>query len=106
MVAGIYSITVKDIDGCTKTREVTINQRGTIGNNFLAVKDLLNMKCAISACHAANGAVPNIFSTDCKIVSKGTLMKVKAVDNNMGNLDSTEKAVISAWLASGGKYTN
>jgi len=33
-------------------------------------------------------------------------MKVKAVDNYMGNLDSTEKAVISAWLASGGKYTN
>ena len=43
VVAGIYSITVKDIDGCTKTKEVTINQGGTIGNNFLVVKDLLNM---------------------------------------------------------------
>jgi uncharacterized membrane protein len=71
---------------------------------FTNVKALVSQKCAISGCHASNGAVPNIFSTDCKIVERGQMMKTKAVDGYMGGLTENEKKVITDWLGNGGRF--
>jgi hypothetical protein len=106
LAAGTYQITVRDFEGCERTRNITINSGGTIGTNFTKVKALVAQKCATSLCHGSNGSVPNIFSTDCKIVERGALMKTKAVDSDMGNLSTNEKAIISAWLNAGGKFTD
>ncbi|MDP2174992.1 MAG: hypothetical protein Q8K70_03675 [Bacteroidota bacterium] len=104
--AGTYEITVRDFEGCERTQNITVNAGGAMGDKFSAVKALVAQKCAISGCHAANGTIPNIFSTDCKIVERGALMKTKAVDSNMGNLSTNEKSIILAWLNAGGKFTD
>jgi hypothetical protein len=35
--------------------------------------------------------VPNIFSTDCKIVERKAMIKQRAVDSDMGNLSTNRK---------------
>lgn len=103
---GTYSVTVKDVDGCTKTKSVTLNEAGTMGAKFTDVKALVALRCNTAQCHASTGGAPKIFTTDCDIVSKGTKMKEQAVDGGMGGLTQTEKNVISSWLTAGGKFTD
>lgn len=107
LTAGTYTITVKDVDGCTKASSYTIAETGTEGPNFTAVKALIAQRCN-QACHTsgAGGAPKGIFSTDCGIVSRSTAIKEQAVDGSMGSLNSTEKATITAWLNAGAGYTN
>jgi hypothetical protein len=104
LAAGSYSLVVKDTDGCTKNATFTIAESGTAGPLFTNVKALVSLKCAIPYCHASNGSVPNVFSTDCKIVERGFMMKTKAVDGGMGNLTENEKKVISDWINGGGRF--
>lgn len=106
LAAGVYDITVKDFDGCEKTKAITLKEIEVVGDKFKEVKALVAQKCAISGCHAANGAVPNLFYTDCLIVERGTMMKFKSVDNNMGHLSSVEKSIITKWLNAGGRYSD
>jgi len=106
LAAGIYNITVKDIDGCEKTKAITLKEIGAVGDKFKEVKALMAQKCAISGCHAVNGAVPNPFYTDCLTVERGIMMKFKSVDNNMGHLSSVEKSIITKWLNAGGRYSD
>jgi hypothetical protein len=104
LAAGNYTLVVKDADGCTKNTTFIITESGTAGPLFTNVKALVSQKCAISGCHASNGAVPNIFNTDCKIVERGQMMKTKAVDGYMGGLTEDEKKVITDWLGNGGRF--
>ncbi len=97
---------MKDIDGCEKTKAITLKEIGAVGDKFKEVKALMAQKCAISGCHAVNGAVPNPFYTDCLTVERGIMMKFKSVDNNMGHLSSVEKSIITKWLNAGGRYSD
>ncbi|HEY1047619.1 MAG TPA: hypothetical protein VGF79_14340 [Bacteroidia bacterium] len=105
--AGTYTITVKDVDGCTKTATATVAETGTKGPLFNDVTSLVTLKCNLP-CHAsgAGGATKGIMATDCDIISRKTLMNQKVVNENMGSLNNTEKAKLQAWIDAGGKYTD
>lgn len=105
--AGSYSITVKDVDGCTKTQSFTMTETGAKGVNFTKVESLLGAKCNL-ACHAnGTGGVPQgIFATPCDIVSRSAKIKTQAYDGSMGNLDANEKNTILTWINAGGGYTD
>ena len=107
LAAGTYSFTVKDAEGCTKTTTVTVGENSTKGAMFTAVSALVATKCN-QACHTAgtDGAPRNIFATDCDIVSRKGMIVVKSVNSSMGNLNSTEKAQITDWIAAGGTINN
>ena len=107
--AGSYTIFVKDAGGCEKSTVVTINSAGAPGPLFTAVKNLMTNKC--QSCH--NNTVQNggmNWQVDCNIVLNKLNIKDKAVDLGTmpptGPLSSTEKAVITDWIAAGGNYTD
>ncbi len=106
LLKGEYSITAKDADGCTATKKIMVEDNGTAGSNFMAVKALVALKCNTANCHGTGGSAPKIFTTDCGIVSKGQKMKELSVDGSMGSLNAGQKAVITDWLAAGGKFTD
>lgn len=103
LAEGSYTITAKDAEGCTKTANVTIGAKTTLGAKFTLVKDIITTKCN-NVCHTsgANAAPKGIFTTDCDIVTRQALIKTKAVDDVMGGLNSTEKQQITDWINAGG----
>lgn len=107
LAAGTYTFTVKDAEGCTKTASVSVGENTTKGPMYTAVSGLVATKCN-QACHIAgtDGAPKNIFATDCDIVALKGMIVVKSVNSSMGNLNSTEKAQITDWIAAGGTINN
>jgi len=100
---GTYTVTVKDVDGCTKSITDAVTTDMTRGSLYTAVKNLIVSKCN-NACHTAgtDGAPKDIFSTDCKIIERKSLIVTKSVDESMGSLTTNEKKVITDWIAAGG----
>lgn len=100
---GTYTVTVKDVDGCTKSITDNVTTDLTQGSMYTGVKSLLATKCN-AACHTSgkDGAPKDIFSTDCKIIERKSLIVAKSVNDNMGSLTSGEKQQISDWIAAGG----
>jgi VCBS repeat-containing protein len=107
LAGGNYKITIKDADGCTKEVTVAIADNGVKGPLFTAVSDMMSIKCNL-ACHSAgaNSAPKGIFDTDCGIVDRASLIKTKAYDGTMGNLNSVEKKKILDWVNAGGGFTD
>lgn len=107
LAAGTYTVTVKDVDGCTKSGSVTVNENTTKGAKFTAAYNIVNAKCQ-GSCHgqASTGAPTNIFNTECGVVLKGERIKIRAIDEGMGGLSQNEINTINAWLNAGGRYTD
>jgi cytochrome c5 len=108
LAEGNYTITVKDVDGCTKSATFTIGESGAKGANYTFVKAIIDTKCNGNACHATgqDGAPKTALNTDCNIIARKNLIKSKAVDGTMGSLNSGEKQQITIWLNAGGRYTD
>ena len=103
LAAGNYTVTAKDADGCTKTETFIVGENPFEGPLFAAVKSLIATKCN-QTCHTSGsgGAPKGIFATNCDIVSLKSMIVVKSVNSSMGNLNTSEKAKITDWIAAGG----
>jgi len=108
LVAGNYTMTAKDADGCTKTASFTVAETGTKGSLYTFVASIIGAKCNNTFCHATgqDGAPKTALNTDCNIVARKELIKTKCVDGTMGNLDAGEKQKILDWYLAGGAYTD
>lgn len=112
LAMGTYTITVRDLNGCTNTASATVTVRPP-GANFAAVKAVLASNCAIPGCHA--GASPQNglnFSDDCTIVAQSARIKARAVDANpsimppFGTISTADKQKIVDWINAGATYSN
>lgn len=110
LAAGAYTVTVKDVNGCTGTTTVNI-AAPVAGPLFSAVKTLIQNNC--QSCHnnsIANGGMN--WQVECNIVTNKDRIKARAVDNNpssmppTGPLAQADKDKITAWLNAGGRYTD
>lgn len=108
LAAGSYTVTAKDLNGCTGTTNVTINNAAA-GPLFTAVKGLMATNCV--SCHNPgnlNGGMN--WTVDCNIVQFKDRIKVRAVDQGTmpptGPLPQSEKDKITNWINAGGRYTD
>ncbi len=112
LAGGTYTITAKDADGCTKSATFTVTETGTKGPMFTFVTSIVGAKCAGPFCHGTGtsqsdpNAPKGIFATECGIIARKELIKTKAVDGTMGNLDAGEKQKILDWYLAGGDYVD
>ena len=110
VAAGAYTVTAKDVNGCTGTTTVSVNNAAQ-GPLFAAVRTLLDNNCV--SCHnntIANGGMN--WTVDCNLVANKERIKARAVDNNptsmppTGPLAQGDKDKITAWINAGGRYTD
>lgn len=112
--AGNYLIGVKDVNGCTQTKTVTIAVVAA-GPLFAQMRTLISTRCSGGGCHmnGASAAGYN-FDSDCNIVSKWSQINGACVTYTLKKmpispqaiLTTAEKAVITNWVNAGHKYTN
>jgi uncharacterized membrane protein len=114
--AGAYIVGVKDVNGCTKTLNVTI---GTIaqGPLFAQVRTLISARCSGSGCHMNGTTTAGYnFDPDCNIVSKWSQINstsvlyspgwIKMPKSPQAFLTAAEKAIITNWINAGHRYTD
>lgn len=114
--AGAFVVTVKDVNGCTQTANVTV-AAAPAGNQFAGVKAIVQNSCAISGCHNVTTQAGGInFQIDCNIVANAARIKVRAVDQAgtpsqmpqtpNAALSATQQQQITTWITGGGKFDN
>ena len=112
--AGNFLLGVKDANGCTQTKSVTIAVIAP-GSLFAQVRTLITTRCGGSSCHMNGGSKAGYnFDTDCNIVTKwsqingscvtGTLKKMPI--SPQPNLTTAEKQLITNWVNAGHRYTD
>ncbi len=111
LVAGAYSVTAKDANGCTGTQNNVLVPDLPEGPLFADVKIVLQNNCV--SCH--NGSNPQggmNWTIDCNIVQFKDRIKARAVDGNpspmppTGLMSSSERQKITNWINAGGRYTD
>ena len=110
VAAGNFTVTAKDVNGCTKTASVTVGtSAGAAGPLFTAVKTLMQANC--QSCHNntnANGGMN--WTVDCNIVINKARIKARAVDLGTmpptGPLAQGDKDKITDWINAGGRLTD
>ena len=111
LAAGNYTVTAKDVNGCTGTSALTTINNAAEGPLFSAVRTLVQNNCV--TCHnptVLNGGMN--WTVDCNIVTFKDRIKARAVDGNPspmpegGFLPLSERQKITDWINAGGKYTN
>lgn len=111
LATGNYTITAKDINGCTGTSALAVVSDLPAGPLFSAVRTLIQNNCV--GCHSA--AVPNggmNWTVDCNIVQFKDRIRERAVNGNPspmpqgGLLPASERQKITDWINAGGKYSN
>jgi uncharacterized membrane protein len=80
----------------------------TPGPRFLAVKSIITSSCALSGCHIAPSNTGGVnFEMDASIVSNGSRIKLRAVDQGTmpptGSLSASDKAIVTEWINAGGR---
>ena len=111
---GNYTVTVKDVNGCTQTTTTTVGAT-VAGPLFTAVKQIIQNNCV--GCHS--GAAPAAgkdWSVDCNVVANKDLIKTRAVDQAgtasqmpqppNAALSGTDRQKITDWITAGGNFTN
>jgi hypothetical protein len=117
LASGNYTITAKDLNGCTGTSGAINVGTAPIGPLFLEVKTIIQANCAVSGCHDASTQQNGInFSNQCHIIDNKDRIKVRAVDgagtpNQMPppprpSLTASERQKITDWINAGGGYNN
>lgn len=114
LAPGNYTVTVKDLDNCTKTSSTITVGTAPAGPLFTAVRSIIQTNCAVAGCH--NGSQSPNFTIDCNIAANAGRIKLRAVDqagtaNQMpppprAALSAADQNAISAWVNAGGKYTD
>jgi hypothetical protein len=110
LAAGAYTVFAKDVNGCENSAAATVGTNNTAGPLFTNVRSLLNARCV--SCHNntfANGGAN--WQVDCNIVSLQARINQRAVvEGTMPAggppLSASEKAIITNWIAAGGKFTD
>lgn len=110
LAAGAYTVFAKDAGGCENSAAATIAVNNTAGPLFINVRSLLSTRCV--SCHnnsVANGGAN--WQIDCNIVSlQGRINQRAVVEGSMPAggppLSASEKAIITNWIAAGGKFTD
>jgi hypothetical protein len=110
LAAGTYSVTAKDVNGCTGSGNATVIDQPA-GPLFTAVRDLIQTNCV--SCH--NAGNPNggmIFTIDCNIVINKDRINARAVNGTggpmppSGLLPASERQKITNWINAGGRFTD
>ena len=111
LAAGNYTVTAKDVNGCTGTSAGTVVGSLPAGTLFSAVRNLVQANCV--SCH--NASIPNggmNFADDCNIVNFKDRIRARAVDGSpsamppTGLLPAGERQKITDWINAGGRYTD
>lgn len=110
LAAGTYTMGVKDANGCTNTKSVTVATASS-GPLFSAVRTLITNRCSGSGCHMNGGTGGGYnFDNDCSIISNWSKINSSAVTgNNMPKLPqptltTAEKKTITDWINAGHTY--
>lgn len=105
--AGSYVVGVKDANGCTNSRTVSLANQPQ-GTTFSAVRSLINAKCGGCHLNGGNSGGAN-FDNDCSIVNDWDQINLRCVTiGNMppSGLTAAEKTIITNWVNAGHGYTN
>lgn len=114
VAAGNYTVTVKDVNGCTQTVTTTVGST-TAGPLFTAVKQIIQANCV--SCHSGPApAQGRDWSVDCNVVANGSLIKTRAVDQAgtasqmpqppNAALSPADRQKITDWINAGGNFSN
>lgn len=111
LAAGTFTITAKDINGCTGTSANATVSNLPAGALFSAVKNVLQNNCV--SCHNNTQSEGGMnWTIDCNIVTFRDRIKARAVDANpsamppTGLLPASERQKITDWINAGGRFTN
>lgn len=108
---GVYTITAKDVNGCTGVSSNSIISSLPAGPLFSAVRNVIQANCV--SCHSTanpNGGMN--FEIECNIVFNKDRIRARAVDGNpsamppSGLLPASERQKITDWINAGGRYTD
>ena len=109
LTANNYSITVKDVNGCTSTAQSFTVGTQAPGTYFTQVKSIVASYCR--SCHGNSGGCN--LSTDCNIVSYASRINARCVTQATSNpmppsgaLNTTLRGQITNWINAGGRYTD
>jgi SprB repeat len=111
--AGNYIVGVKDANGCTQTKAVTIGVVAS-GPLFAAVRNLITTRCSGGGCHMNGTTTAGYnFDADCSIVSKWSQINGATVTYTLKKMPispqaiftAAEKAIITNWVNAGHLYT-
>jgi len=111
LTTGVYTITARDVNGCTGTSGSSVISSLPAGPLFSAVRNVLQANCV--SCH--NSSTPNggmDWTIDCNIVNNRERIRARAVDGNpsamppTGLLPASERQKITDWINAGGRYTD
>ncbi len=107
LAAGVYTMGVKDVNGCTNTQSVSVGNAAA-GPNFSNVKNIVSSKCG--NCHLNGGSDGGVnFDADCSIVAKWDRINMRCVtQGNMppSGLTTAQKGQITAWVNAGHKFSD
>lgn len=112
--AGNYLLGVKDANGCTQTKSVTIVAT-TPGPLFAQMRTLITTSCSGGGCHMNGGSAAGYnFDADCSIVTNWSKINGACVTYTLKKmpispqaiLTATEKLVITNWVNAGHRYTD
>lgn len=107
LAVGTYIIGVKDVNGCTNTKSVTVSNASQ-GVNFTNVRNIVTSNCG--GCHLNGGNSGSVnFDDYCNIVAKWDRINLRCVtQGNMppAGLTTAQKAQITAWVNAGHKYSD
>lgn len=109
LTAGTYTIGVKDANGCTNTKSVTVGE--TAGINFKNVRSIIRNNCGGSSCHLNGGSQRGYnFDNECSIVSSwnkinSTCVTLQTMPTS-GPLSSADRQAITNWVNAGHGYSN
>lgn len=111
LAEGNYSVTARDVNGCTGVSGNSAVNNLPAGPLFSAVRTVLQNNCV--SCHnnvQAEGGMN--WTIDCNIVGFKDRIKARAVDGNpsamppSGLLPASERQKIRDWINAGGRFTN
>jgi len=109
--AGPYTISVKDLNGCTGAVSATIATQSK-GPLFTQVRSLISSRCSGSSCHLSGGAGGGYnFDSDCNIINYYSAIQSSVTANRMPKspqslLSTSEKTTINNWITAGHGYLN
>jgi SprB repeat len=110
LIAGIYTVTVKDANGCTGSSNATVSDLPA-GPLFTAVRAVLQNNCV--SCHNSSITEGGMnWTVDCNIVSFKDRIKIRAVDGNPSSMPPgsfipvSEQQKIINWINAGGKFSD
>lgn len=112
--AGNYLIGVKDVNGCTQTKTVTVSVVAS-GPLFAQMRTLITTRCSGGGCHMNGGSAAGYnFDTDCSIVTNWSKINGACVTYTLkkmpispqATLTTAEKTIITNWVNAGHRYTD